>query len=134
MMVERRREVVKITFDPTKTTYASLVRTFFRSVDPTDGDGQFCDRGHSYTTAIYTMNGQQKAAAQKAKAEAEAELGQKIVTPIEPAGQFWEAEGYHQNYYRVNPLRYKYYRYACGRDARIGELWGTAAHEGIAAH
>ncbi len=128
------REVVRIEFDPSKTSYRALVDIFFRSVDPTDAGGQFCDRGHAYTTAVYALDDQQKTAAENAKADAQAELGRPIVTPVEPAGAFWEAEAYHQDYYRKNPLRYKYYRYACGRDDRIEELWGKAAHRGIPAH
>lgn len=128
------REVVKVEFDPAKVSYASLVATFFRTVDPTDAGGQFCDRGHAYTTAIYVMDEEQKVEAEKARAEAQAALGQTIVTPIEPAGTFWDAEDYHQDYYLKNPLRYTYYRYGCGRDARVEELWGAAAHQGVAAH
>lgn len=128
------REVVKIEFDPSKVDYKTLVDIFFRSVDPTDAGGQFCDRGHSYTTAIYALDDEQQAVAEKARAEAEAELGKPIVTPVEAASAFWDAEGYHQDYYEKNPLRYKYYRYACGRDDRIAELWGASAHQGIMAH
>jgi peptide-methionine (S)-S-oxide reductase len=131
---EGHREVVKIEFDPARTSFDKLVDVFFRSVDPTDDGGQFCDRGHAYTTAIYVADKAQKAAAEKSKAEAEAALGQPIVTPIEVAGAFWQAEGYHLDYYKKNPLRYKYYRSACGRDARLEELWGQAAHQGIASH
>jgi peptide-methionine (S)-S-oxide reductase len=131
---EGHREVVKIEFDPARTSFDKLVDVFFRSVDPTDDGGQFCDRGHAYTTAIYVTDKAQKAAAEKSKAEAEAALGQPIVTPIEVAGAFWQAEGYHLDYYKKNPLRYTYYRSACGRDARLEELWGKAAHQGIASH
>ncbi len=131
---EGHREVVRIEYDPSKVDYATLLRVFFRSVDPTDAGGQFCDRGHAYTTAIYVASSDEKAVAERAKAEAEKQLGKPVVTPIERAGTFWPAEGYHQDYYRKNPLRYRYYRYACGRDARIEDLWGDAAHEGIAAH
>jgi peptide-methionine (S)-S-oxide reductase len=131
---EGHREVVKIEFDPARTSFEKLVNVFFRSVDPTDDGGQFCDRGHAYTTAIYVTDKAQKAAAEKAKAEAESALGRPIVTPIEPARTFWQAEGYHLDYYKKNPLRYKYYRSACGRDARLEELWGEAALQGIASH
>jgi peptide-methionine (S)-S-oxide reductase len=131
---EGHREVVKIEFDPARTSFDKLVDVFFRSVDPTDDGGQFCDRGHAYTTAIYVTDKAQKAAAEKSKAEAEAALGRPIVTPIESAGGFWQAEGYHLDYYKKNPLRYTYYRSACGRDARLEELWGKAAHQGIASH
>ncbi|MBA3448227.1 MAG: peptide-methionine (S)-S-oxide reductase MsrA [Pseudaminobacter sp.] len=128
---EGHREVVKIEFDPAKTSFEKLAAVLFRSVDPTDDGGQFCDRGHAYTTAIYVADDAQKAAAEKAKAEAEAALGKPVVTPIETAGTFWQAEDYHLDYYKKNPLRYKYYRSACGRDARLEELWGEAAHQGI---
>lgn len=131
---EGHREVVRITFDPARVSYATLVSIYFRSVDPTDAGGQFCDRGHAYTTAIYVADEKQKKAAEKARKEAEAALGQRIVTPVEAAGPFWDAEDYHQDYSRRNPLRYNYYRYACGRDARVEALWGAAAHQGIAAH
>ena len=128
---EGHREVVQVEFDPAKVTYATLAEIFFHSVDPTDDGGQFCDRGHAYTTAIYTENEAQKAAAEKAKADAEAALGRKIVTPVEAAGPFWPAEDYHQDFYQKNPLRYSYYRNGCGRDQRVEEVWGKSAHQGI---
>ena len=96
--------------------------------------GQFCDRGHAYTTAIYVADEEQRAAAEKAKAAAQAALGQEIVTPIEPAGPFWAAEDYHQNYYKKNPLKYRYYRYACGRNERVEDVWKDAAYEGVPSH
>lgn len=126
------REAVRIEFDPDKVGYDELLAYFFRTVDPTDAGGQFCDRGHSYTTAIYAVDDDQLAAARAASAEAQAALGEKqIVTEIVPAPAFWPAEDYHQDYYQKNPLRYTYYRNACGRDARIEEVWGPAAHGGI---
>ena len=128
---EGHREVVKVEFDPARTSFDKLAAVFFRSVDPTDDGGQFCDRGHSYTTAIYVADETQKAAAEKAKADAEAALGKPVVTPIEAAGTFWPAEEYHQDYYKKNPIRYHFYRSACGRDDRIEQLWGKAAHQGI---
>lgn len=128
------REAVRIEYDATRVNYATLLDVFWHSVDPTDGDGQFCDRGHSYTTAIYAVGAEDLAAAEKSKKAAEAELGKPIVTEIAAAPAFWPAEDYHQDYYRKNPLRYKYYRSGCGRDARIDEVWGAAAHKGIASH
>lgn len=128
------REAVRIEYDTTKVNYATLLDVFWHSVDPTDGDGQFCDRGHSYTTAIYAIGAEDLATAEKSKKQAEAELGKPIVTEIAAAPAFWPAEDYHQDYYRKNPLRYKYYRSGCGRDARIDEVWGAAAHKGIASH
>jgi peptide-methionine (S)-S-oxide reductase len=123
--------VVKVEFDTAKTSFDRLAAVFFRSVDPTDDGGQFCDRGHAYTTAIYVADEAEKAAAEKAKADAQSALGEPIVTPIEAAGTFWRAEEYHQDYYKKNPVRYRFYRSACGRDDRIEQLWGEAAHQGI---
>lgn len=128
---EGHREVVKIDYDPAKTDYATLLSVFFRSVDPTDDGGQFCDRGPAYATAITYTTDEEKAAAEKAKADAQAALGRTIVTPVEKAGAFWKAEDYHQDYYKKNPIRYAYYRSACGRDSTVEELWGKAAHQGI---
>ncbi|MGI9355294.1 MAG: peptide-methionine (S)-S-oxide reductase MsrA [Rhizobiaceae bacterium] len=125
------REVVKITYDDTKTDYATLLNIFFRSVDPTDGGGQFCDRGHSYSTAVYALDGEQLEAAQKAKIEASEVLKKDVATEIAMAQPFTEAEGYHQNYYKKNPIRYNYYRRACGRDGRVKALWGDMAYKGI---
>lgn len=112
---------------------------FLRSVDPTDAGGQFCDRGNSYRTAIFVSDAQEKALAQTAKDQAESALGQKIVTPILSAARFYPAESYHQDYYKGTDLvltrggpksqasAYKFYRKACGRDARVKQLWGDAA-------
>lgn len=125
------REAEKIEFDTSKTSYAKLLDVYFHAIDPTDGGGQFCDRGESYTPAIFYLNDQQKKEAEAAKAAAAKELGKRLVTKILPASTFYPAEDYHQNYYRKNPLRYRYYRYGCGRDARIEELWGKEAHRGI---
>lgn len=126
------REVVRIKYDPSLISYETLLDIFWRSVDPTDGGGQFCDRGHSYTTAIYTLTDAQAEAAQKSKAALEAS-GQiaAVETEIAPAGPFFAAEDYHQDYYLKNPLRYRYYRYACGRDDKIESVWGDEAHKGI---
>ena len=97
----------------------------------TDGGGQFCDRGHSYSTAVYALDGEQLEAAQKAKAQAGSVLKQEIATEIEMAQPFTLAEDYHQNYYEKNPIRYTYYRRACGRDKRVKSLWGDQAYQGI---
>lgn len=132
-------EAVEIRFDNTRVSRDQLLHMFFRSVDPTDAGGQFCDRGESYRTAIFYRNTAQKTAAEKAKAEAQAALGRKIVTPILPASQFFKAEAYHQDYYKSSRLvvtrfgprkkseAYKLYRDACGRDARVKQLWGSAS-------
>ena len=132
-------EAVELTFDAGRVSRETLLGKFFRSVDPTDAGGQFCDRGESYRTAIFVSNSGEKAIAQKAKAEAQAALGNKIVTPIVAAKRFYPAEAYHQDYYkgskivvtRFGPKRqseaYKRYRKACGRDARVKQLWGSQA-------
>lgn len=125
------REAVKIEFDPSKVSYMQLVDSFFRSIDPTDTGGQFCDRGHSYTTAVYTTSDSQTKTANMAKESAQSELGREVVTPVAVAGKFYDAEDYHQDYHNKNPLRYKYYRYACGRDKRVKALWGAAARRGL---
>lgn len=132
-------EAVKITFNSNRVSREKLLNLFFRSVDPTDAGGQFCDRGDSYRTAIFVNGSAEKAAAEKAKADAAAALGKKIVTPILNASPFYDAEDYHQDYYkgkkriltRFGPIRqskaYKRYRKACGRDARVKQLWGKEA-------
>ena len=132
-------EAVKITYDADKIGYDRLMHLFFRSIDPTDADGQFCDRGSSYRTAVFVETAEQRAIAQAALEAAEKELGQKIVTPILDAKTFYVAEDYHQDYYkgggytltRRGPKSqveaYKFYRKACARDARVGALWGSDA-------
>ena len=132
-------EVVEITYDADVVGYDDLLHSFFRSVDPTDAGGQFCDRGDVYRTAIFVSNPAELAIAEAAKAQAQRDLGQTIVTPILEAATFYEAEGYHQDYYkgenRVITRRgvktqseaYKFYRDACGRDQRVAQLWGDAA-------
>lgn len=132
-------EAVQIIFDPSVVTRDELLSQFLRSVDPTDAGGQFCDRGESYRTAIFTDGPAQKAAAERAKAAASAALGQTIVTPILPASPFYPADAYHQDYYKGSKLvltrfgpkkqsqAYKAYRKACGRDQRVKRLWGSDA-------
>lgn len=132
-------EAVQIQFDPAKVSRDQLLNMFFRSVDPTDAGGQFCDRGDSYRTAIFVSNKAQNASAKAAKQAAQNALGQKIVTPILQAGQFYKAEAYHQDYHkgtkrvltRFGAVKqsdaYKRYRKGCGRDARVEQLWGKAA-------
>lgn len=124
-------EGARVIYDDTKVSYAQLLHTYWRSVDPTDDGGQFCDRGHAYTTAVFVANEEERKLAEESKAEAEEKLGKTIVTPIRDAGAFTDAEGYHQDYYKKNPARYSYYRRGCGRDARIEALWGEEAHDGI---
>ena len=130
------REAVQIYFDPSTVSYAMLLDVFWRSVDPTDRGGQFCDRGRSYTTAIFANSPEQNGLAEDSKRalEQSAVLDQSIVTSIEAAEPFYPAEDYHQDYYKKKPFRYKVYRFGCGRDARIKDLWGKDAHRGIAKH
>ncbi len=125
------REVVKIGYDDTKVSFDQLLDVFWHSVDPTDGGGQFCDRGHAYTTAVYVVDADELEAAEASKKTIAAVLGKPVKTEIALAPVFWPAEKYHQNYYDKNPIRYRYYRYSCGRDGRIEALWGKAAHRGI---
>ena len=132
-------EAVEISYDDSVIGYDQLLHDFFRSVDPTDAGGQFCDRGDSYRTAVFVSNSAERAAAEKAKAEAQSELGRTIVTPILDASEFYVAEDYHQDYYKSKELvltrrgpkskanAYKFYRKACRRDDRIRQLWGDAA-------
>jgi peptide-methionine (S)-S-oxide reductase len=132
-------EAVEIAFDPAKVSFDKIMELYFRSVDPTDAGGQFCDRGESYRTAVFALNAGQKAVAEAAKAEAGRILGRKIVTPVLTAGPFYKAEGYHQDYYKGSNIvitrrgpkaqsdAYKFYRNACGRDAKVKSLWGKAA-------
>lgn len=125
---EGHREVVQAPFDPDVISYRELTDYFLRHIDPLDGGGQFCDRGHAYTTAIYYADDAQKADAEAALADAEAELGKPLATKIEPLNKFWIAEDYHQDYYKKNPVRYRYYRTGCRRDARVEQVWGSSDH------
>jgi peptide-methionine (S)-S-oxide reductase len=118
-------EAVRVRFDRARIGYAELVRRFLRTVDPTDAGGQFCDRGESYRTAIFVAGEAQRRAAEAALAEANAALAGRVVTPILPLGAFTEAEADHQDYARRNPIRYRFYRTRCGRDARLLEVWGA---------
>jgi peptide-methionine (S)-S-oxide reductase len=119
-------EVVQVIFDPAVVTYAELLRTFWRNVDPTDGGGQFCDRGSQYVSAIFVRNDRQRGLAERSKRELESR-SLSIVTPIRPATTFWPAEEYHQNYYRKNSVRYRFYKFNCGRKARLEEIWSEPA-------
>ncbi len=126
-------EAVEVTYDPEKVSYKKLLFYFWRTVDPTDDGGQFCDRGHSYKTAIFTNSKEQfdLATASKETLIKEKTLSKPIVTPILKAGSFYPAETYHQDYYKKNPIRYNYYRFGCKRDARIKQVWGKQAHGGL---
>jgi peptide-methionine (S)-S-oxide reductase len=132
-------EAVLVTFDTSVISYETLIAKFLRTVDVTDAGGQFCDRGSAYKSAIFVTNSAQKASAGRAIATAKAALGTAIVTPVLAAKTFWQAEDYHQNYYRSSEIvltragpkqkknAYKFYREACGRDARVKAVWGSEA-------
>jgi peptide-methionine (S)-S-oxide reductase len=120
-------ESVKVVYDPAKVSYQTLVARFFRTVDPLDGGGQFCDRGSQYRTAIFVANPAERRIAEVTKARAAALLKKPIATLILPAGPFYAAETYHQDYYRKNPVPYRYYRWRCGREARLAQVWGKSA-------
>ncbi len=119
-------EAVEIVYDPAKVSYEQLLSTYWHSIDPTTRDRQFCDAGSPYRTVIFTHDAAQLAAAQKSLAELEKTkpFKEAIVTQIVPAGPFYAAEDYHQDYYKKNPVRYKYYRLSCGRESRLEQLWG----------
>jgi len=118
-------EVLQIEYDPAKVSYEELLEVFWRNIDPLDGRGQFCDKGEQYTSAIFALDEAQAAAAKASKAGVA--LDGEIQTRILPAAEFYPAEDYHQDYYKKNPIRYKYYRWGCGRDQRLKKLWGKTA-------
>jgi peptide-methionine (S)-S-oxide reductase len=121
-------EAVEIVFDPAVVSYERLLEIYWRSIDPTTKDRQFCDAGSPYRTAIFVHDARQLEAARASLAALEKSkpFPEPIVTQIVPAGPFFPAESYHQDYYQKNPLRYQYYRSGCGRDARLKQLWGKA--------
>jgi peptide-methionine (S)-S-oxide reductase len=117
-------EAVAIAYDPAKVSYSRLLDVFWHNIDPLAKDRQFCDHGDQYRSAIFYRGEEQRALAEASKAAAEKRFKQPIATQIVPAGPFYNAEEYHQDYYLKNPIRYKFYRFNCGRDARLEELWG----------
>ncbi|MEO5698152.1 MAG: peptide-methionine (S)-S-oxide reductase MsrA [Burkholderiaceae bacterium] len=120
-------EAVEIVYDPAKVSYEQLLNTYWRSIDPTTKDRQFCDIGSPYRTAIYAHGPEQLEAARRSQEALTKSkpFKEPIVTQIETAGAFYAAEDYHQDYYKKNPLRYNYYRLSCGRDSRLETLWGA---------
>jgi peptide-methionine (S)-S-oxide reductase len=117
-------ESVLLRYDPSKVTYAQLLDYFWHHIDPTVKDEQFCDHGNQYRSAIFYANDAQRSAAEASKAALEkSRRWSHIYTEIVPAGTFYPAEEYHQDYYKKNPIRYKFYRTRCGRDARVSEVW-----------
>jgi len=122
-------ESLQVVYDPDKVSYKQLLVVFWHNVDPLDAGGQFCDRGDQYRTAIFYHDDEQRRLAEESKRflEEAGTFKAPIVTAIVPAGPFYPAEEYHQDYYQKNPVRYRFYRYSCGRDNRLKELWGDLA-------
>ena len=121
------RESVQVTYDPRVIGYQQLLDIFWHNVDPFDNSGQFCDHGPQYRGAIFYHDAEQKRLADASKAAVEKRFGKRAVTDVLPASRFWPAEDYHQDYYKKNPVRYHFYRFNCGRDARLKEIWGSEA-------
>ena len=121
-------EAVEVTYDPSKITYDKLVDVYWRQVNPTDSGGQFCDRGSQYRPVIFYVGDEQKEAAEKSKAELEKsrKYDKPVTTEILVANTFYPAEEYHQDYYKKNPLPYKFYRFKCGRDQYLEKIWGKS--------
>jgi peptide-methionine (S)-S-oxide reductase len=117
-------EALRIVYDPSKVTFATLLDVFWRNVDAVDGGGQFCDRGSQYRPAIFYHSDAQKRQAEASKERVAAQLGKPVAVQIVSAGPFYDAEAYHQDYYKKNPVRYKFYKWNCGRDQRLEQLWG----------
>jgi peptide-methionine (S)-S-oxide reductase len=116
-------EVVQVVYDPAKVTYEQLLEVFWKNVDPFDAGGQFCDRGDQYRTGIFYHSEDQQRLAEASKQKIQQQLGRNVVTAITPVGTFYAAEDYHQDYYTRNPIRYNFYRWNCGRDNRLEEVW-----------
>lgn len=121
-----RVEAVQLTFDPAKISYEDLLKLYWKNIDPTDGGGQFCDRGQQYRSVIFYRDEQQKALAEKTKQEAETRLKRAVATEIVPVVGFYPAVESQQDYWKKDPVRYKQYRMHCGRDRRLRELWGES--------
>ncbi len=121
-------EAVQVLYDPMKTSYEELLVVFWRNIDPTTPDRQFCDKGNQYRPAIFYHDEQQKKlpAESKRALEREKPFAEPIMTEIAAATTFYPAEGYHQDFYQKNPIRYKFYKFSCGRAQRLEELWGAA--------
>jgi peptide-methionine (S)-S-oxide reductase len=122
-------ESVQVTFDPSRTSYAKLLDLFWHGIDPTQDDGQFCDRGSQYRSVVFVADDKQRKLAEDSlhAIEASGVLHAPIVTQILPATRFWPAEDYHQDFWKKDPVRYRTYRLGCGRDRRLVELWGALA-------
>lgn len=124
-------ESIEVTYDPARISYQDLLDYYWLQVDPFDDKGQFCDKGHSYLSAIFVANAEQRKLAEQSRQKVMAQFpDKKVVTAILDASVFYPIKGdesYHQDYYKNNPVRYKFYRYSCGRDSRLKEIWGDKA-------
>lgn len=122
-------EAMRVVYDPERIDFEKLLDVFWRNIDPTDPGGQFCDRGPQYRSAIFVADEAEEAAARASKARIAESRGFTVATEILPRTEFYAAEEYHQDYYRKNPLRYRFYRQGCGRDMRLKQLWGAQAKD-----
>jgi peptide-methionine (S)-S-oxide reductase len=122
-------EAVEIVYDPRKVTYTRLLEVFWRNIDPLTANAQFCDTGSQYRAVIFVHDATQRRLAEASKDAVAQRLQKPIVTEITAASQFWPAEEYHQDYYKKNPIRYKFYRTSCGRDRRLEAIWGPDAKD-----
>ncbi|MFN2442739.1 MAG: peptide-methionine (S)-S-oxide reductase MsrA [Thermoanaerobaculia bacterium] len=120
-------EAVQVLYDPTRVSFEQLLETYWRNIDPFDASGQFCDKGKQYRAAIFYHDEEQQSLAETSRDRVEKQLAQSVVTEILPAQTYYAAEEYHQDYYRKNPIRYKFYRTGCGRDGRLEAVWGAVA-------
>jgi len=120
------REAVEVVYDPRQISYAQLLDVYWHNIDPLNNAGQFCDNGGQYRSAIFVHDAEQKRLAEASKQAAGVKLHHDIYTDVLPAARFYPAEEYHQHYYKKNPLRYKFYRFNCGRDQRLEKVWGVA--------
>ena len=123
-------EAVEVTYDPSKVSYQQLLDFYWRSIDPTVKDAQFCDHGNQYRTAIFVRSEEERKLAEASKKKVEEQLKKPIYTEIAAAGPFYAAEEYHQDFYKKNPTKYKFYRWNCGRDQRLEQIWGPKKGEG----
>jgi peptide-methionine (S)-S-oxide reductase len=122
------REAVKVEYDPSVTSYETLLDTFFHLIDPIESRGQFCDFGEQYRPVIWVHDAAQRAAAEASKAHVQQIFNKPVAVTIEDAGPFYAAEEYHQDFHTKSSVRYNYYRWGCGRDARLAEIWRSAAY------
>jgi peptide-methionine (S)-S-oxide reductase len=117
-------EALRVTYDPSKVTYAELLDHFWRNIDPFDPIGQFCDKGPAYRTAVFVSDDAEKSLAESTKQDIAKRFGKEVATEIRPTSTFTAAEEYHQDYHTKNPVSYKYYKWNCGRAQRLAEIWG----------